>query len=312
MKRVKIAVDLGNNMLKACTIVNGKEHKVCLPNKIKYTDSISSKAKKLIVNSKIIYLGVGTLNNNVLKHTRQNLLEQVLVMIHELFPNETDLGVELRTGLPPKQFFNSSYLRAFEDNFVKKGKIEYSVNDISKKVEITSVDVYAECYSAFVAIADEITTKQPILSIDVGGGTTDLCNYTYDYEEDMYLPDDVHTIEHGSIEFCNIVADYFNSINNADIDAEYIDHLFKNDLKFIEYKDSQYAITDYIVSIKPVIDEMLNKITNKFGQLDRYAVPGFGGGFKIFNIVAKEYISTPIEVSEEKQFFGNSIGYLLQ
>ena len=310
--RVKIAVDLGNSMINAATYINNELKLAKLPNKIKFEKTISPKARVLSINNQVMYVGVGDLNNNVLKHTRKNLLEQVLVMINELYPDEDNLGVELVTGLPPAQMFNDKYLEAFQNIFTNKGVIEFKINGRYKTVEITSVDVYAEGYSGFISLVDKINTTQNILSIDVGGSTTDLCNYSYDYEDDVFYPDVTDTIEKGIIDLEKTIVDKFNNDNGADIELEQIDVALRNDLRFIRYEGKDYILDQYIEAMYPLINDILNKITNKFGQLDKYYIVGIGGGYKTFNKYANQFISKQLEVDEDARFYANVTGYLEQ
>lgn len=310
--RVKIAVDLGNSMINAATYINNELKLAKLPNKIKFEKTISPKARVLSINNQVMYVGVGDLNNNVLKHTRKNLLEQVLVMINELYPDEDNLGVELVTGLPPAQMFNDKYLEAFQNIFTNKGVMEFKINGRYKTVEITNVDVYAEGYSGFISLVDKINTTQNILSIDVGGSTTDLCNYSYDYEDDVFYPDVTDTIEKGIIDLEKAIVDKFNNDNGADIELEQIDVALRNDLRFIRYEGKDYILDQYIEAMYPLINDILNKITNKFGQLDKYYIVGIGGGYKTFNKYANQFISKQLEVDEDARFYANVTGYLEQ
>ena len=304
MKIVKASLDLGNSMLKGATYIDGKAIVCKLPNKIQFNKTVNPKARVFEMDGNIMYVGVGKLNNNVLKHTRKYLLEQALVMIHELYPNDSELKVDLKLGLPPEQLFNDSYLKEYENLFPTSKVFNYSVGGTSKKVTINSVEVFAEGYSAFVNLVDEITSKQDIISIDVGGGTTDLCNYSWDYEDEMYYPDETYTIEE--------IAKYFNNKESADIQKEFIDNLLKNDIEVIEYEGKEFKLSDYLVSLSPMIDDMMNDITNKFGKLDRYIVVGIGGGYKTFNRMMNNQIKKEIEIDSEKQFYANALGYLEQ
>ena len=313
MKIVRAGLDLGNSMLKATKIEKGQKVRVKIPNRTQYNKTLSPKAKKIEFEGNTLYVGVGELNNNVIKHNRNNLLEQTLVMIHELFEDEKELKVDLNLGLPPKQYFNESYLNDFISLFPIGKEFSYSVNGNSKKVTFNSVDVKVEGYSAFVSNIESIgDTKQDILSIDVGGGTTDLCNYTYDYDDEMYYPDMTLTLPKGVIDFGEEIALYFNEKENADITKDLIDICLKNNKTEIEYKNKKYKLEDYIKAIKPVTDDMLNKITNKFGSLDRYVIVGTGGGYKTFNKMIKDEISKEIGLDEDSQFYGNADGYLEQ
>ncbi len=311
-EKIKIAVDLGNSMLNAAAYVENELILKKLPNKLQFEKTISPKARVLEKDGKTIYMGVGDLNNNVLKHTRNNLLEQVLVMIHELFPEKDSLCVELILGLPPTQLFNKKYLELFQNIFIQAGDIEYSVNNKKKIVEIINVDIKAEGYSGFISLVDKITTKQNILSIDIGGSTVDTCNYAYDYEDDMYYPDITDTIEKGIIDFEVAIANKFNRENGADVKISQIDVILRNDIKTIEYEGSKYALEDYIDAMYPIIDDIINKITNKFGQLSGYYIVGIGGGYKTFNKYASQFISKQLEVDDDDRFYANVIGYLEQ
>ncbi|WP_343349202.1 ParM/StbA family protein [Terrisporobacter petrolearius] len=311
MKIVSIGLDLGNSMLKATKYDKSEKIRVKVPNRIQYSKTLNPKAKKIEFDGNTLYVGVGELNNNVIKHNRKHLLEQTLVMINELYPTEKELKVDLNLGLPPAQYFNESYLSEFIDLFTIGKEFCYSVNGENKKVTFNSVDVKVEGYSAFVSNVDSIgDTKQDILSIDVGGGTTDLCNYIYDYEDEMYYPDMTLTVTKGVIDFGEEIAIYFNEKENADIKKDLIDTYLKNNKTEIEYKDKKYKLDDYINAIKPTTDDILNKITNKFGSLDRYVVIGTGGGYKTFNKMIKDEIANEIKLDEDNQFYGNADGYL--
>lgn len=312
MKIVQIGIDLGNSMLKAATYKKGEAVKVKLPNRIRFDKNVNPKAKVLTIDGKTIYLGIGDLNNNVLKHTRTNLLEQTLVMINELYPEENNIKVDLKLGLPPEQLFNDVFLKEYQDKFPIGKDLDFTIDKKSKKVNINSIEVNAEGYSGFVHIVDDIDEKQDILSIDVGGGTIDLCNYIYDYEDEMYYPDVTCTIEQGVIPYAEEIAKLFNNTHGADIDQRQIDNILKNNLEYIDYKGATYPIRDYLKALNPMVSSALNTITNKYGTLDKYIVVGMGGGYKTFNRIAKDHISKQIEIDEETQFYANALGYLEQ
>lgn len=312
MKIVQVGIDLGNSMLKGATYKKGEAVKVKLPNRIRFDKNVNPKAKVLVMNDITTYVGIGKLNNNVLKHTRTNLLEQVLVMISELYPEENELKVDLKLGLPPEQLFNDVFLKEYQDKFPIGKEILFTVDKLSKKVTINSVEVLAEGYSGFVHVSEDLDEKQDILSIDVGGGTIDLCNYIYDYEDDMYYPDVTYTVEKGIINFGEEIAKLFNNTHGADIDQRQIDNILKNKLDSIDYKGTQYPLESYLKALNPLVKDIINDITNKYGTLDKYIVVGLGGGYKTFNRMIENYISKEIKLDEETQFYANALGYLEQ
>ena len=313
MKFVSVGIDLGNSMLKAAKEVSGKKVRVKVPNRIQYNKSINPKAKKVEFDGNTIFVGVGELNNNVQKHSRKHLLEQTFVMINELYPNESELKVDLRLGLPPIQYFNDSYKSNFASMFPVGKQFEFTIDGIAKKVTFVSLEIFVEGYSAFVSNIESIgDNKQDILSIDVGGGTTDICSFSYDYDDEMYYPNDTLTIPKGVIDYGLEIAKHFNEVENADISSKYIDSLLKNNIEEIEYKGKKYKLENYLSSIDPIVYDTTNKITNKFGELDRYIVVGVGGGYKTYNRIIKDRIASEIELDEDSQFFGNAEGYLEQ
>lgn len=313
MKFVSAGIDLGNSMLKGVKEESNKKVRVKVPNRIQYNKSINPKAKKVEFNGQTIFIGVGELNNNVQKHSRKHLLEQTFVMLNELFPDEPELKVDLRLGLPPIQYFNNSHKSNFANMFPIGKQFEFTINDLSKKVTFVSLEIFVEGYSAFVSNIDSIgDNKQDILTIDVGGGTTDVCSFSYDYDDEMYYPNDTLTIPKGVIDYSLEISKYFNEVENADISSQYIDSLLKNNIEEIEYKGNKYNIKNYLSAIEPIVYDTTNKITNKFGELDRYIVVGVGGGYKTYNFIIKDRISLEIKIDEDSQFFGNAEGYLEQ
>lgn len=313
MEIVKIGLDLGNSMLKATTYKGSKRLRAKMPNRLQYGKTINPKAKKIEFNRTTVFIGAGELNNNVQKHTRKHLLEQTFAMVDELFKTEKDLKIDLNVGLPPVQYFNDSYKKQFEDIFPIGKTLEYSINGNQKRITIIGLTVCVEGYSAFVSNVDSIgDNKQDVLSIDVGGGTTDCCNYIYDYDDEMYYPNDTLTIPVGIIDFTNEIANHFNEVENADVSSAYIDSLLKNNKYHIEYKGNKYPIYNYLNALDTLVYDITNKITNEFGAFDRYIVLGSGGGYKTFNRMVKEQINKEVELDEESQFFGNSDGYLIQ
>ena len=137
-------------------------------------------------------------------------------------------------------------------------------------------------------------------------------DWGYDYDDEMYYPNDTLTVPKGVIDYGIEIANHFNEVENADISSKYIDNLLKNNIEVIEYKGNKYNLENYLSSIEPIVNDTTNKITNKFGELDRYIVVGVGGGYKTYNRMIKDRIAAEIELDEYAQFFGNSEGYLEQ
>ena len=317
----EVGLDFGNRKTKGAKY-NEKGDLVLanIDNRIQATPSIDKENSRTIEYlGKTLIVGVGDLNNNIYKHTRDFIMEQTLVMLNELYPNKHTLKVKIKTGIPADHYFNVSYVENFKEKFVTKKWIEYKVTDVNnvnnmvtKRVYIDEVVVGAEGYSAFMTVGSNVGIKQKILIVDVGGGTTDLCSFAYQYETQSYKPVDVLTIEKGVIDLTTEITNYMNDLESADISYDLIDYLLRNNVEAVEYGGDQFIIKEYMHIIEPTVSKMINKITNKFGQLNGYYIIGIGGGYNTFNAIANKYIKSSVDVDDTVKFYANCIGYLKQ
>lgn len=321
MKIEDVGIDLGNRKTKGARFSdNGELVLANIDNRVQAHASIDKQNSRTIeLNGKTLIVGVGDLNNNIYKHTRDFIMEQTLVMINELYPNKHTLKIKIKTGIPADHFFNVSYVENLKEKFITKKWIEYKVTDINdvnktitKKVYIDSVEIGAEGYSAFMTVGSQVGVRQKILVVDVGGGTTDLCSFAYQYETQSYKPVDVLTIDKGVIDLTSEITNYMNDLESADISYDQIDYLLRNDIPNVEYGGQNLLIADYMQIIEPTVSKMINKMTNKFGHLNGYFIIGIGGGYATFNAIANKYIKSSVEVDDTIKFYANCIGYLKQ
>lgn len=321
LKTYETSIDFGNRKTKGARYNEQGELVLAnIDNRVQAHASIDKLNSRTIeYNGKTLIVGVGELNNNIYKHTRDFIMEQTLVMLNELFPNEHTLKVKLKTGIPADHFFNVSYVENFKEKFITNKWIEYKVTDvndvnnmITKRVYIESVVIGAEGYSAFVAMGNKLGIRQKLLIVDVGGGTTDLCSFEYQYETKSYKPVNVLTIDKGVIDLTSEITNYMNDMESADISYDQIDYLLRNNIPVVEYGAEELVIADYMHIIEPTVSKMINKITNKFGQLNGYFIAGVGGGYSTFNAIANKYIKSSIDVDDTIKFYANCIGYLKQ
>lgn len=321
LKVEDIGLDLGNRKTKGARYNENNELVLAnIDNRVQAHASIDKENSRTIeYNGKSLIVGVGDLNNNIYKHTRDFIMEQTLVMINELYPNKHTLKVKIKTGIPADHFFNVSYVENLKEKFITKKWIEYRVTDvnnvnnlITKKVYIEDVEIGAEGYSAFMTVGSKVGVRQKILIVDVGGGTTDLCSFAYQYETQSYKPVDVLTIDKGVIDLTSEITNYMNDLESADISYDQIDYLLRNNIETVEYGGDEFLIKDYMHIIEPTVSKMINKITNKFGHLNGYFIIGIGGGYATFNAIANKYIKSSVEVDDTVKFYANCIGYLKQ
>lgn len=310
---VNVAIDLGNRMLKGATEIEGKVSVVKLQNRTSIQGTLTEKVRCIELEGKKIYVGVGKLNNNSLKHTRHNLLEQALVIINELYQNVENLKVNLILGLPYSLYDDESCINELKSKFPTHKKLLHKIDGIDKTVEFNSVSVAVEGYSAFINIMDKIDIKQRVLICDVGGETIDLCAFKYDFIENEYNYEKAYTIKTGVIALTDEIATNINkTIGGADIEGCTVDDLLRANQKYVFYRGTDYLLSDYIETIEQTVEGIILEITNEYGALDNYHVIGVGGGYDVFNAIANKHIKANIDLSAEDRFYANVVGYLEQ
>lgn len=312
---VDIAVDLGNLMLKGATEFGGEIATVKLPNKYSNQATLSDRVRSIETDGEKLYVGVGKLNNNTLKHTREHLLEQTLVVIGELYPNATNLKVNLKLGLPYDFYDDDNCINELKAKFPVGKAIKHKIGNktevVDRVTEITNVDILVEGYSAFISMLDKLGVKQKVLVIDVGGETIDLCAFKYDYTENEYDYEKAYTIKQGVINLTKEIATNINKSIGADVTGEYIDELLRVGQPLF-YANKEYSIGDYVDTIETTVKTIINTIVNEYGKLDNYYVVGVGGGYEVFNAIANQQIKANIELSANDRFYANVLGYLEQ
>ncbi len=312
----KVGLDLGNAMMKAVRYNHlGEIVRVTLPNKLQTEDTHNTEDCRCIVfNGKKMYVGIGDLNDNHSKHTRPHLLEQALVMIAELYPEAYDVKVsQLRLGLPAEHSLNKMYVDELKSHFPTNKWLEFQIikedEVIKRRVFIESVGVCVEGYSAYIAIKNNLEIDEDILVCDVGGGTTDLVNFSYNGGK--FKVGNVLTIPTGAITLTDIIADNINKKLGSDFQGSKIDERLMSGKNTVHYKTT-HNIMDYADVIEPNIETMIKRITKKYGDINKYFVIGIGGGYATFNSIANKYISSSIELDEETRFYANAEGFLKQ
>ena len=307
-------IDLGNFNLKAVGFDENEEMvMVTLPNLIETRNTLNHLAKMIEINNRKLFIGCGNANNKVLKHKRDFLLEQVLTMTCMLYPKLDNMKINLKLGLPPAEFSKSAYQKALLENF-KIGHIyNFKLEGKEKNIIINSAKICIEGYSAFVAIADEVKySGRDLLVIDVGGGTTDACPFSYNFDLEQFIPGMPITIESGNI---NLVSDITNKIKNkdgADISTLQIDTYIRKDINRVEFGDFVYDIIEYIPSAKATASLIFSRLENEYGSLDKYELVLVGGGAKLFNALMDDKINKKIELDENFKLYANALGFALQ
>lgn len=312
--KVDSNIDLGNLYLKAVGFNERNEFIMeTIPNLVETKTTLNHLAKMVEFNNRKIFLGCGTKNNNVLKYKRDFLVEQVLAMTCSLYPNYNNLEVNLKLGLPPEQYSQLVYQKELLEKFEIGKAYKLKIDGKEKNVTISNIQICIEGYSAFVALAESIDYNgRDLLVMDIGGGTSDACSFTYDFDIEQFIPGIPVTAPSGCIDMVSKITTKMNSINGADIKENQVDTYIRKDKNELLYGDATYKIDEYIDAAKDTANLIYNKFTNEYGSLDNYMVIVVGGGHKLFNKLVGDKISNQLELSDRDRFFANAIGFALQ
>lgn len=227
-----------------------------------------------------IILGVGDLQNNKLKHEREFLLEQSLVISSKLV-EEDKFKMNLRVALPPTEFFNDTYVKRYKEKF-PVGVHKFKIDGVDKEIEINNVSVYMEGYSAFLDIANNIKTTNNLLIFDLGGGTLDCIEVLYDKREKSFYPNKAESVRKGTIDLYGCIAADINK-NGHSVKIEWIEEAIDCKEDSI---NSRYKVSENLSSAKIELKSMLNELANKLEcSLGEYDIICIGGGSTIFNML---------------------------
>lgn len=312
--KVDSNVDLGNLHIKAVGFNEVDEMIMeSMPNLVETRETLNPKAKMIEFAGRRIFLGCGTKNNNVLKHKRDFLVEQVLAITCALYPENDKMEVNLKLGLPPEQYTQQKYQKELLDKFKLGNEYKFKLDGKEKSITIANIQICIEGYSAFVALAEDIEySGRDLLIMDIGGGTSDACSFSYDFDAEQFIPGVPTTATKGCIDMISKITTEMNSLHGADIKDNQVDVYIRKNRDEILYGDTTYKISEHMDVAKDIANLIYNQFTNQYGSLDNYMVILVGGGYKLFNKLIGDKISNQLDLPDTERFYANAIGFSLQ
>lgn len=301
----EISVDLGNAVIKGA--IKDKNVFKCdkFDNKVQVNRTGNPKEFrfKFINDGSEVIFGTGKLQNNKLKHERQFLLEQALIMSSKLIEEDT-FKVNLNVALPPIEFFNDEYVEKYKKQFTK-GIHKFTINGADKEVEINDIKVHMEGYSAFLDIANNIKTTNNLLIFDLGGGTLDCIEILYDKREKSFYANRAESVRKGTIDLYSCIENEINQKGNS-VKLDWIESAIDCKEDMI---NSRYSIKDHLNTARTELKSMLNEIANKLEcSLNEYDIVALGGGTTIFNMLYDN--DNLIELDLKDTLYSNCVGML--
>lgn len=320
MNEVKrIGIDAGNDTLKVCSVVNNDF-------KLAYIDSVYTLETDLgsniveVEGDVTIALGRGehTLVN-IDKTSREHMKHQILWSVYKTF-GEGVHYISLVTGLPLELYKNKEKRQEYAEQLKAIGCIRGRVDGEDIIVHLQSTKVAAEGHAAIRVLSNNIDRDYQNLILDIGGGTTD--GVLIEYVDGKISLQNYRSINIG-------VQDIFKAMQKEIIKDTglaiaptvlEIDRAFKRENASIRGLKGTANLYNCLQreSVTTVITKLLDEVQNVFAELPRLSVILIGGGSTFIekaleNHPSKEkYLSTVIEIDNEKRWYANSMGYACQ
>lgn len=283
-----IGVDIGNYAVKTSKEVH-------FLSKVKESNGFTEE-KEIIYEGKNIVVGEGEFQTDFNKSMKENTLPLLFSALALSDPKEQYFQVVL--GLPIQQYKNNKkeLISFIEENRVK----EVIINGYKRDIVITDIEVAPEGASAYYNLTVEQKNKlgnKPLLIVDIGGRTTDVCLF-----KDKRIKD-YKTIPTGML---NIYADIVTVVNEKYTESfklEEGEDILKDGL-FLggEQKDINFITT----ILKKHFDSIYKELQLSF-EVNKGYVLLTGGGSNVLKIPFQNRLKNCIISSDN--IFDNVKGF---
>jgi plasmid segregation protein ParM len=192
---MKIGVDLGTYEVKT------SEEK-------RFLSQISESPKfnevnRIEIDDKVYYVGEGDFSTDWDKSLKENTIP---LLYAALVKSSSESVFQVVAGLPIQQYkANKDMLK----KFIEENRIRIvTYKNVKRKVVISDFEVAPEGASTYYNLSKEIRekiNKKPLIIVDIGGRTSDIC-----YFQDKVIKD-VKTIKVGMLDIYEDIIDYANS-----------------------------------------------------------------------------------------------------
>ena len=208
--------------------------------------------------------------------------------------------VDLAVGLPPEHF---SLMREPFTQYLKRGELQFSFNDMPTSINIKNVFVYPQAYAAVVPQGTRLKDEPRIFIIDIGGLTIDVLLLKNSKPDLHYC----RSFETGVITMTNSIIGKIGAQHGIKLAEEQIVAAIKGDPRLVL---QQHVITDILTYARQHADAILDELRENMVELKANPAIFIGGG----SILFKPFIeNSPMIVKadfilDEK---ANAIGYAM-
>lgn len=208
--------------------------------------------------------------------------------------------IDLAVGLPPEHF---PLMRERFTQYLKRGVVEFSYNEMPTRINIKNVFVYPQAYAAVVPQGAKLKDEPRIYIVDIGGYTIDVL-LLKNSVPDLHI---CRSFETGVITMTNAVIGKIGAQHGIKLAEDQITAAICGDQKLILSKN---IIDDILTYAKQHADSILYELRENMVELKANPAIFIGGGSILFKpfIESSSMIAKVDFVLDEKS---NAIGYAM-
>jgi plasmid segregation protein ParM len=208
--------------------------------------------------------------------------------------------IDLAAGLPPEHF---SLMREQFTQYLKRGEVLFSFNDMTTVINIRNVFVYPQAYAAVVPHGARLKDEPRIFIVDIGGLTIDVL-LLKNSVPDLHF---CRSFENGVIPMTNLIIGKIGANHGIKVAEEQIAAAIKGDKRLVL---PQNVIDDILNYARQHSDMILDELRENMVELKANPVIFIGGGAILLRpfIEKSPMIVKADFVPDEK---ANAIGYAL-
>lgn len=289
---MKIGLDLGNGFIKA---VAG-EHRLI----IKSLATTNGADNNYIVRmGEQIHFGIGEplIAND---KTKRKYLNETFLLVTYLLAKEQSkdlhktIECEYGIGLP-LLLFKSTIKAEYQEQLNEIRELKGYVNGEYIKVNVKSIKVFAEGYSSFLTIKDQLEARPTIL-FDFGYRTTDIITISKN-AMNKWQVESYHTVNRG-------MHDLLTELQKELIGyGEFLDTTDLEQYLRYGYKVAGKDLTEIVTKCKDTYNKVIGECSLKFSDMNNRQWVFTGGGAEVFESLCDN------EVLVYNDSFLNALGY---
>jgi len=176
--------------------------------------------------------------------------------------------IDLAVGLPPEHF---SLMREPFTQYLKRGEIKFSFNEMPTAINIKNVFVYPQAYAAVVPQGMRLKEEPRIFIVDIGGLTIDVL-LLKNSAPDLHF---CRSFENGVIPMTNFIIGKIGAYHGIKVAEDQITAAIKGDSRLVL---PQKIIDDILAYAKQHSGMILDELRENMVELKANPVIFIGGG----------------------------------